>query len=63
MAEAEYSIFYKNGTAVKWSDGQSGYPISVTNGTKANNTNAVLKVETDATFGVKIFLMIKNIIL
>ena len=53
MAGAEYSIFYKNGTAVKWSDGQSGYPISVTNGTKANNTNAVLKVGTDATFGVK----------
>lgn len=53
MAGAEYSVFYKDGTAVKWSDGQSGYPISVTSGTKANNTNVVLKVGTDASFALK----------
>lgn len=53
MAGAEYSFFYKDGSPVKWTDGQSGYAITATNGTKANNTNVVLKVGEDGTFGVK----------
>ena len=53
MAGAEYSFFYKDGSPVKWTDGQSGYAITTTNGTKANDTNVVLKVGEDGTFGVK----------
>lgn len=53
MAGAEYSFFYKDGSPVKWADGQSGYPITTTGGTKANNTNVVLKVGNDGKFGVK----------
>ncbi|MCJ7967701.1 MAG: hypothetical protein MUW51_00695 [Lactococcus lactis] len=53
MVGAEYSFFYKDGSPVKWSDGQSGYAITATSGSKANNTNVVLKVGNDGKFGVK----------
>lgn len=53
MAGAEFTLFNKDGKAVKWSDGQKGYPITPLAGTKANDTNVVLKMGTDGKLGVK----------
>ncbi|USI64624.1 VaFE repeat-containing surface-anchored protein [Lactococcus petauri] len=53
MAGAEFTLFTKDGKAVKWSDGQKGYPITPLSGTKANDTNVVLKMATDGKLGVK----------
>ncbi|QQC74085.1 VaFE repeat-containing surface-anchored protein [Lactococcus garvieae] len=53
MAGAEFTLFNKDGKAVKWADGQKGYPITPLAGTKANDTNVVLKMDTDGKLGVK----------
>ncbi|USI69372.1 VaFE repeat-containing surface-anchored protein (plasmid) [Lactococcus petauri] len=53
MAGAEFTLFNADGKAVKWSDGQKGYPITPLAGTKANDTNVVLKMGTDGKLGVK----------
>lgn len=53
MAGAEFTLFNADGRAVKWSDGQKGYPITPLAGTKANDTNVVLKMGTDGKLGVK----------
>lgn len=53
MAGAEFTLYTSDGKPVKWSDGHSGHPITSTAGTKANNTNVVLKMGEDAKLGVK----------
>ncbi|MGL4333777.1 MAG: VaFE repeat-containing surface-anchored protein [Lactococcus garvieae] len=53
MAGAEFTLYNKDGSPVKWSDGQTGHPITATSGTKANNTNVVLKMGEDAKLGLK----------
>ena len=53
MAGAEFTLYTSDGKPVKWSDGHAGYPITATKGTKANNTNVVLKMGEDAKLGVK----------
>lgn len=53
MAGAEFTLFNKDGKAVKWADGQKGYPITPLAGTKANDTNVVLKMGIDGKLGVK----------
>ena len=53
MAGAEFTLYTSDGKPVKWTDGHAGYPITATKGTKANNTNVVLKMGEDAKLGVK----------
>lgn len=53
MAGAEFTLYTSDGKPVKWTDGHAGYPITSTAGTKANNTNVVLKMGEDAKLGVK----------
>lgn len=53
MVGAEFTLYTSDGKPVKWSDGHSGHPITSTAGTKANNTNMVLKMGEDAKLGVK----------
>lgn len=53
MAGAEFTLYTSDGKPVKWTDGHAGYPITSTSGTKANNTNVVLKMGEDAKLGVK----------
>ncbi|WP_285023718.1 VaFE repeat-containing surface-anchored protein [Lactococcus garvieae] len=53
MAGAEFTLYTSGGKPVKWTDGHAGYPITSTAGTKANNTNVVLKMGEDAKLGVK----------
>lgn len=53
LSGAVYQLFNKNGSAVKWSDGQDGYPITATAGTKADDTAVVLKMGSDLQLGVK----------
>ena len=38
---------------MKWSDGQKGYPITVTAGTKADDTNVSIKLGDDLKAGLK----------
>jgi hypothetical protein len=53
MAGAEFTLYTSDGNPVKWTDGHAGYPITSTAGTKANNTNVVLKMGSDGKLGVK----------
>ncbi|WP_141920946.1 VaFE repeat-containing surface-anchored protein [Lactococcus garvieae] len=53
MAGAEFTLYTSDGKPVKWTDGHAGYPITSTAGTKANNTDVVLKMGEDAKLDVK----------
>lgn len=51
---AVFGLFNKaDNSPVKWSDGQNGYPIALTAGTKADNTNISIKLGDDLKAGVK----------
>ncbi|MFP7371346.1 SpaA isopeptide-forming pilin-related protein [Lactococcus lactis] len=51
---AVFGLFNKaDNSPVKWSDGQKGYPIALTAGTKADNTNISIKLGDDLKAGVK----------
>ncbi|WP_429247452.1 SpaA isopeptide-forming pilin-related protein [Lactococcus lactis subsp. lactis] len=51
---AVFGLFNKaDNSPVKWSDGQNGYPITLTAGTKADNTNISIKLGDDLKAGVK----------
>lgn len=51
---AVFGLFNKaDNSPVKWSDGQNGYPIVLTAGTKADNTNISIKLGDDLKAGVK----------
>ncbi|WP_270342730.1 SpaA isopeptide-forming pilin-related protein [Lactococcus lactis] len=51
---AVFGLFNKSDNSpVKWSDGQNGYPITLTAGTKADDTNVSIKLGDDLKAGVK----------
>lgn len=51
---AVFGLFNKSDNSpVKWSDGQKGYPITVTAGTKADDTNVSFKLGDDLKAGLK----------
>ncbi|PPA66166.1 SpaA isopeptide-forming pilin-related protein [Lactococcus lactis] len=51
---AIFGLFNKSDNSpVKWSDGQKGYPITVTAGTKADDTNVSFKLGDDLKAGLK----------
>lgn len=51
---AVFGLFNKaDNSPVKWSDGQNGYPIALTAGTKADNTNISIKLGDDLKAGIK----------
>ncbi|MFQ6367187.1 SpaA isopeptide-forming pilin-related protein [Lactococcus lactis] len=51
---AVFGLFNKSDNSpVKWSAGQNGYPIALTAGTKADNTNISIKLGDDLKAGVK----------
>lgn len=51
---AVFGLFNKSDNSpVKWSDGQKGYPITVTAGTKADDTNVSIKLGDDLKAGLK----------
>ena len=51
---AVFGLFNKaDNSPVKWPDGQNGYPIALTAGTKADNTNISIKLGDDLKAGVK----------
>ncbi|AWN64907.1 cell surface protein precursor [Lactococcus lactis subsp. lactis] len=51
---AVFGLFNKSDNSpVKWSDGQNGYPITVTAGTKADDTNVSFKLGDDLKAGLK----------
>ncbi|MEY2387183.1 SpaA isopeptide-forming pilin-related protein [Lactococcus lactis] len=51
---AVFGLFNKaDNSPVKWSDGQNGYPIALTAGIKADNTNISIKLGDDLKAGVK----------
>lgn len=44
LENSEWGVFYENGSPVKWSDGNEGYPITVVTGDKVGGDNVKVRM-------------------